>query len=86
MQLIINTTPEQDSALSDINVITNPVNRPNLDVFMLSVLTFHLDFLVVSNQESKVQVLIEGLKLKTSGLTQNNLDTIQAVISSVPAP
>lgn len=84
MQLTINTTPEHDAALAELNAASNPVNRPNLDVFIIQVLLGKLDDLVVSNQNSKVDLKVQDLKSKALELTPADLDTIQAVLDAHP--
>ena len=79
MQLIINTTPAHDSALTDINNQNYPPN-PDLKNFATTLLTGRLDDLVASNQGSKLDTRMQLLRQNVSKLNDQDFATIQTVI------
>ena len=79
MQLTINTTPQHDAALTDINNQNYPPN-PDLRNFATVLLMGRLDDLVESNQGSKLDTRMQMLRQSVNKLTDQDFATIQTVI------
>ncbi len=81
MKITIDTTPEQDIILADLNKKSNPDGKTDLNIFSVSLLSDYIDSFQVQKKTADVAEQIATIQSIATQLSDTDLIALKAITS-----